>query len=120
MLFANFPGRDDKYWAGHFGPWASNAVVRVKTDTSPAEDDEKCDVVENELSPAQIQRITEVIGSLNEHYCEGMKDVQAATGTHNDNFDKEITDFYLPPTLLKKTHSLGYECFIVILSDDNK
>ena len=82
LLHATVSGRDDKYWAGHFGAWTSNAVVRVKTDTSPAENDAKCDVVEDKLSPAQIQRITEVIGSLNEQYSEGMKDVQTASGMY--------------------------------------
>ncbi|XP_053394800.1 uncharacterized protein LOC123525710 isoform X2 [Mercenaria mercenaria] len=37
-------GKDDKFWAGHFGIKMSGAEVRVKRETKPAADDEYCDL----------------------------------------------------------------------------
>ena len=39
------PGKDDKYWAGHFGPWMSNATVRVKRESKHAVGDDYSDVL---------------------------------------------------------------------------
>ena len=73
-------GRDDKYWAGHFGSWTSAAMVRVKSDTNPAENDAKRDVVEDQLSQEKIQEITKLIGTLNDEYNEGLRDFQDTFG----------------------------------------
>ncbi|XP_069101362.1 uncharacterized protein [Argopecten irradians] len=43
-------GKDDKYWAGHYGPLISTSVVRVKRETQPAPDDSFTDI---QLNPAE-------------------------------------------------------------------
>ncbi|XP_072039857.1 uncharacterized protein [Amphiura filiformis] len=83
-------GRDDKYWAGHFGTTTSAAMVRVKTDTSPAENDAKHDVVEDKLSTDKIQEITKLIGTLNDEYREGLKEFEATVvGKDTDTLKSE-------------------------------
>jgi hypothetical protein len=37
-------GKDDKFWAGHFGIRMSGAEVRVKRETKPAADDAYSDI----------------------------------------------------------------------------
>ncbi|KAJ8300007.1 hypothetical protein KUTeg_021526, partial [Tegillarca granosa] len=37
-------GKDDKYWAGHYGPIISNSCIRVKRETIPASDDSFTDI----------------------------------------------------------------------------
>ena len=39
-----FTGKDDKYWAGNYGPLMSAAQVRVRRETKPAEDDAYVDL----------------------------------------------------------------------------
>lgn len=55
-------------------------MIRVKTDTCPAENDVKQDVVGDKLSPDKMQEITKLIGTLNDEYSEGLKEFQAAAG----------------------------------------
>ncbi|XP_033745872.1 LOW QUALITY PROTEIN: uncharacterized protein LOC117331312 [Pecten maximus] len=43
-------GKDDKYWAGHYGPLMSTSVVRVKRETQPAPDDSFTDI---QINPAE-------------------------------------------------------------------
>lgn len=37
-------GKDDKFWAGHFGPLMAGAFVRLKRESKPAEGDKYADV----------------------------------------------------------------------------
>ena len=57
-LFGNFEimtfytsGKDDKFWAGHYGAISSAAQVRVKRESKAAPDDEYRDVVVSQLDP---------------------------------------------------------------------
>ena len=45
LLFNTTSGRDDKYWAGHYGAMSSNAVVRVQRETRASDSDAFCDIV---------------------------------------------------------------------------
>ncbi|XP_060078987.1 uncharacterized protein LOC132558436 [Ylistrum balloti] len=47
-------GKDDKYWAGHYGPLISTSVVRVKRETHPAADDSYKDIEVNPDAAAFI------------------------------------------------------------------
>ncbi|XP_071959589.1 uncharacterized protein [Antedon mediterranea] len=57
-------GRDDKYWAGHFGVMISTACLRVKSETTAAAGDVYEDIIggENDKSIDQVVR-----GLLEEH-----------------------------------------------------
>jgi hypothetical protein len=37
-------GKDDKYWAGHFGVYMSGAEIRVRRESNPAEGDSYSDI----------------------------------------------------------------------------
>jgi len=37
-------GKDDKYWAGHFGICMSGAEIRVRRESNPAEGDSYSDI----------------------------------------------------------------------------
>lgn len=44
MYIECFTGKDDKFWAGHFGVKMSGAEVRVKRETEANPDDKYCDL----------------------------------------------------------------------------
>ena len=62
------PGKDDKFWAGSYGPVISDATVRVKRETRVAEDDAFVDVnlVSNRFSPLVVPVFR---GEVGRGYC---------------------------------------------------
>ena len=75
-----YKGRDNKGWAGHFGSLASAAMVRVKSDAKPAENDGNSDVVEDTVSAEKIHQLTRLIGKLNDDYSEGLREMEDNEG----------------------------------------
>ena len=80
IIFYFYVGRDDKFWAGHFGSYASAAVLRVKSEVAADDSDQDGDVVESKLSPEKVQELNHVIGSLNSEYKDGLQELQKTIG----------------------------------------
>ncbi|VDI57556.1 Hypothetical predicted protein [Mytilus galloprovincialis] len=43
-------GKDDKFWAGHYGPFMSAAQIRVRRESNPAKDDSYTDILQGDDS----------------------------------------------------------------------
>ncbi|XP_071175248.1 uncharacterized protein [Mytilus edulis] len=43
-------GKDDKFWAGHYGPFMSAAQIRVRRESNPAKDDSYTDILQDDDS----------------------------------------------------------------------
>ena len=79
-LFSLSTAHDDKYWAGHFGAMTSAALVRVKCEAKPAENDGFADVVENTLSKEALQDLTKIIQELNVEHKDELEAIQNTIG----------------------------------------
>ena len=73
-------GRDNKFWAGHFGSYASGAMLRVKSEVAPDDSDQDGDVVESKLSPEKVSDLNTMIAGFNDEYKDGLKELQETIG----------------------------------------
>ncbi|XP_072040846.1 uncharacterized protein [Amphiura filiformis] len=75
---------DDKFWAGHFGALTSAALVRVKSQAIPGENDSYADVVEDALTKDALHDLTKVIADLNGEYKEQLS-YSSLPGSESDD-----------------------------------
>ncbi|ELU12329.1 hypothetical protein CAPTEDRAFT_189472 [Capitella teleta] len=81
-------GQDDKYWGGHYGPFMSNAVVRVKREVVAAEGDAFVDVIQSAEQSAEgrTAKTDRIVVKLLEE-CKSM-----LVDHHQVNQEFQITD----------------------------
>ena len=79
-MFPSSTAHDDTFWEGHFGAVVSAALLRVKCEAKPAENDEFADVVENTLSKDALQDLTKIIQELNIEHKSDLEALQRTIG----------------------------------------
>lgn len=74
-------GKDDKFWQGHFGPYASAACVRVKSEVLAATGDEYADV--HWGSPEECsQQIDGLVKGLQSKYSDELQELKQTHGKY--------------------------------------